>query len=85
MDCSVITGIVCGAAVATFGLHRHPLKAAKSLPLMLSGRRRGSLKTSSRRPGSLFTCTPCRATAVATGAAGGTGGCRARAAGAGNP
>ena len=69
---SVITGIVCGAAVATFGLTVIP-KAAKSLPL-------GSVKAGAVKPQALveearalFTCIHAGATAVATGAAGGIG------------
>ena len=42
---SVITGIVCGAAVATFGLTVIP-KAAKSLPL-------GSVKAGAVKPQAL--------------------------------
>ena len=69
---SVITGIVCGAAVATFGLTVIP-KAAKSLPL--DAVKAGAVKPqdSSRRLGSLSTCIRAGAIAVATGAAGGTG------------
>jgi hypothetical protein len=61
---SVLTGILCGAAIATVGLTVIP-KAAKSLPL-------GAIKAGAVKPQDL-TCIRAGATAVAIGAAGGTG------------
>jgi hypothetical protein len=69
---SVITGIIFGAAVATFGLTVIP-KAAKSLPL-------GTVKAGAVKPQDIVEearvtvqCIRAGAIAVATGAAGGTG------------
>ena len=69
----MITGIVCGAAVAVFGLTVIP-RAAKSLPL-------GAVKSGALKPQDLveeakerlFTYIRAGAIAVATGAAGGIG------------